>query len=353
MTDTVFIPGLLSGHYPSAQLSPTTEFASENWETLHFDPIDDPVLIERLGGRPLVIRTADAANSTKLISLRSSRAAGPTPYDAGVQLIRTINELGHDVTVLHAAATKGGLRQAFTVPTITRPDSIQWDRGLFSSMLGPQEGDELNLVIALFFRKLKVQLMAGWLRPYCSNQLVDAELGLAPALRRIPDVNDITPWVTSAIGAATVLATRKARAVPPPEETPFYTPTVRWTANNFTNQPDIDHRVRALREDIEDRVGVAAGDLLAQQLFAMAEANARPIDIVNAVTNLSRPRGSLITDHPLPGDPERPIVSPLVVGRHQDAVVDDLLQALFLGNRVMNGPEHAILEAHPFRGDRR
>lgn len=352
MTHTVLIPGLTQGHYASERAT-NAILPSENWETLKFDPIDDPVLIERLGGRPLVVRTSGSTGATKLLSVRSARVPEVSPYDAGVQLVRTINELGHDVDVLRAQPTKGGLRQAFTIPTITRPDPIEWDRGLFSSMLGPKEDDGLNLVIALFFRKLKVQLMAGWLRPFCSNQLVDRELGLAPALRRIPSLDEITPWATSAVGAATVMATRKSKAIVPPQELPFFKPTVRWTANNFAAGADSDPRVLSLREDIEDRVGVTAGDLLAQQLFAMTEVDARPIDIVNAVTNLSRPRGSLITDRPLPGDPERPIVSPLVIGRHQDAIVDDLLQALFLGNREMSGSDHEVLEAHPFRGDRR
>lgn len=318
--------------------------APEVWDTVRFESVDDPTVTERFG-HPMAIRTMDSSKSARLITQSTARAP-MLPSDVGQAVVSSIVSAGHEVVVKPMSPTRGGFRQAFLVPTLNKVDPITWDHGLFSRD-EDETNDGLQLVVGLFFRKLRVQLRAGWFRLYCSNQLLDERMGLTVPLSRIRDLETVETWSTGAVGTAQVLAKKNRKKS---DSEPLPAPAVRWAAENFIS-PERPAELGIVRAGIEDTLGMLAGDVLARELWALREApTTRVEDLVNAVTNLSRPRHSWIgPDFTMPGDPSRPIVSPSTVIRYESDTVDALMQALFLGTRATGCDTHAMVEAHPFR----
>lgn len=312
------------------------------WTSLSFNRVEDDAVTEAFNA-PMFIRSTAEGRSPKLV--RTSDTRFIMPSTVGRHIVQTVLEAGLSCRVLSPQPVRGGFRQAF-VTGLAQDDPIRWDRHLFAR--DPEAiGDGTNLVIGLFFRKFRPQLRTGWMRAYCSNQLLDDRLRLAIPLTSIKEEEKVVTWVKTAIGTGLLAAAGKIQLEPLP------TQAIRWAAHLFGQQPE-PRRLNSpdifeIRQGIEDKIGGTATDVLAQEFFEIAQESV-PVGVesfVNAVTNLARPRNTWLAGT-IGGDPERPILSANTVSRHQEHVMHGLMQTLFLGVQATGCHSHPAIEAAPY-----
>jgi hypothetical protein len=343
MTQQTFdIRGLSAGDYNSKD----TDFGpGEVWDQLFVSPLDDPTLTQQLGGTPLAIVTRSSTRGARVVR-ESALAPRRTPFEVGRFLVENLIDLGHQVRVYDPNSIRGGFRQAISVPTVTQADTVQWDHNLFAPERPAeiQGGDNMTLNLALFYRRGVIHLKAGWFRIFCSNQLVDDRLNLVPSMKHLGSVDDdqVATWLRSAIATAS-MSGQIDRGLP---QKP-----IGWLAEQFFAEIP-DSRVSDIKTRIVEAVGSTGASVLSHQIQALALAKkVGPVDVINAVTNLTRPRwtwqgGDAVS---LGGNQDLPIVSPSTVYRHQENVVDALLQGFFIGVLETGSLSHPIIENSPYQ----